>query len=284
MLDLILTQTANGIVVGFLFVLMALGLTIIFGLLGIVNFAHGAFFAVGAYLAVTLQQQFGWWAVPLAPLLLGGLSMLVEIGLFRRTYGQEPLINLVVTFALALLIEAGIKLIWGPFGLPFGPPAFLTGITEYGPILITDYRLAVIALTIVILVGLWAFLRYTPYGRILRAGGHDPEMVALLGINLPRVLTGAFGLGIALTGAAGALAAPLWAVKPGIAEAALVPAFVTVIVGGLGSYVGAIVAGLGVGITTALTIQFWPEASAASMYVLMVIILLWRPRGLFGER
>jgi branched-chain amino acid transport system permease protein len=284
MLDLILSQVANGIVVGFLFVLMALGLTIIFGLLGIVNFAHGAFFALGAYLAVTLQQRFGWWAVPLAPILLGGLSTIVEIFLFRRTYGKEPLINLVVTFALALLIEACIKLIWGASGVPFSPPPFLTGISEYGPILITNYRIAVVVVTIVILVALWAFLKYTPYGRILRAGGHDPEMVALLGINLPRVLTGAFGLGIALTGVAGALAAPLWAVKPGMSEAALVPAFVTVIVGGLGSYVGAIVAGLGVGVTTALTIQFWPEASAASMYVLMVAILLWRPRGLFCER
>jgi branched-chain amino acid transport system permease protein len=284
MLDLILSQTANGIVVGFLYVLMALGLTIIFGLLGIVNFAHGAFFALGAYLAVTLQQRFGWWAVPIAPMALGAVSMIVEVVLFRRTYGQDPLINLVVTFALALLIEAGIKLVWGPFGMPFGPPEFLRGITEYGPILITDYRLFVVAVTLAILVALWAFLRFTPYGRILRAGGRDPEMVALLGINLPRVLTAAFGLGIALTGAAGALAAPLWAVKPDIAEAALVPAFVTVIVGGLGSYVGAIVAGLGVGITTALTIQFWPEASVASMYVLMVAVLLWRPRGLFGER
>src|SRR5882757_10856587 len=135
MLDIILTQAANGIVVGFLFVLMALGLTIIFGLLGIVNFAHGAFFALGAYLAVTLQQRFGWWAVPLAPILLGGLSTIVEIALFRRTYGKEPLINLVVTFALALLIEAGIKLIWGASGVPFSPPLFLAGISEYGPIL-----------------------------------------------------------------------------------------------------------------------------------------------------
>jgi branched-chain amino acid transport system permease protein len=283
-LDLILTQTANGVVIGFLYVLMAVGLTIIFGLLGIVNFAHGAFFALGAYFAVTLQQRFGWWAVPLAPIALGIVSTAVEVLLFRRTYGKEPLINLVVTFALALLIEAGIKVIWGTAGEPFSPPPFLNGITEYGPILITNYRIAVILATIAILAALWAFLRYTPYGRILRAGGQDPEMVGLLGINLPRVLTGAFGLGIALTGAAGALAAPLWAVKPGMAEAALVPAFVTVIVGGLGSYAGAIIAGLAVGVTTALTIQFWPEASTASMYVLMVAVLLWRPRGLFGER
>lgn len=284
MFDLILTQAANGVVVGFLYVLMAVGLTIIFGLLGIVNFAHGAFFALGAYFAVTLQREFGWWAIILAPVLLGVLAMLVEIVLFRRTYDKEPLINLVVTFALALLIEASIRLVWGAAGLPFSPPEFLMGVVEMGPILITNYRAVVIAITIGLLVGLWAFLRYTPYGRILRAGAHDREMVGLLGINLPRVLTGAFGLGIALTGIAGLLAAPLWAVKPSMGEAALVPAFVTVIVGGLGSYVGAIVAGLAVGVTTSVTIQFWPEASAAAMYVLMVAVLLLRPRGLFGER
>ena len=284
MLDLILSQTVNGIVLGFLYVLMAIGLTVIFGLLGIVNFAHGAFFALGAYFALSLYQAFGWPAVIFAPILLGIVAMAAEVLLFRRTYGKEPLVNLIVTFALALLIEALIKVIWGASGHPFQPPEIFSGITEYGPILITNYRIALVAITLALLLGLWIFMRYTPYGRILRAGGRDGEMIGLLGINLPMVLTGAFGLGIALTGAAGALAAPLWTVKPTMAEAALVPSFVTVIVGGLGSYVGAIVAGLAVGVTTTLTIQFWPEASAAAMYVLMVAVLLLRPRGLFGER
>ncbi|ATR19502.1 branched-chain amino acid ABC transporter permease (plasmid) [Roseomonas sp. FDAARGOS_362] len=284
MLDILLSQAVNGLVLGFLYVLIAIGLSIIFGMLGIVNFAHGAFFALGAYFAVSLYQTFGWIAVPLAPLLVGALGMAVEFLLVRRLYGKEPLISLIFTFALALLIEALIRLIWGAGGQPFSPPPFMTGFVEWGPVLITTYRLVVLATTVAILLALWAFLRFTPYGRILRAGSRDAEMVSLLGINLPWVLTGVFGLGCMLAGTAGLLAAPLWTVTPSMAAGAVMPAFVIVTIGGLGSYAGAVVAGLLVGLVTALSIQFWPEASAASMYVLMAAILLIRPRGLFGER
>lgn len=284
MLDILLSQAANGLVLGFLYVLIAIGLSIIFGLLGIVNFAHGAFFALGAYFAVSLHGLFGWPAVILAPVLVGLLGMAVELLLVRRLYGKEPLVSLILTFALALLIEALIRLVWGAGGQPFSPPPFLRGFVEYGPILITEYRLAVLATTVAVLLGLWAFLHYTPFGRILRAGSRDAEMVSLLGINLPRVLTGVFGLGCMLAGIAGVLAAPLWTVTPSMAAGAVMPAFVIVTIGGLGSYAGAIVAGLLVGLVTAMSIQFWPEASAAAMYVLMAAILLVRPRGLFGER
>lgn len=284
MIEIILPQIVNGLVLGFLYVLIAVGLSIIFGLLGVVNFAHGAFFALGAYFALSLYQLFGWPAVVLAPILVGVVGMLLEVLLIRRLYGKEPLIGLILTFALALLIEALIRLAWGSGGHPFSPPPFLAGIVEYGPILITKYRLAVLFTTVALLIGLWAFLNHTPFGRILRAGSRDAEMVGLLGINLPRVLTGVFGLGCLLAGAAGVLAAPLWTVTPSMAAGAIMPAFVIVTIGGLGSYSGAIVAGLLVGIVTALTIQFMPEASAASMYVLMAAILLVRPRGLFGER
>ncbi|UFN47689.1 branched-chain amino acid ABC transporter permease [Roseomonas sp. OT10] len=284
MLDILLSQAVNGLVLGFLYVLIAIGLSIIFGMLGIVNFAHGAFFALGAYFAVSLYQSFGWIAVPLAPLLVGALGMAVEFLLVRRLYGKEPLISLILTFALALLIEALIRLVWGAGGQPFSPPPFLTGFVEWGPVLITTYRLAVLVTTVAILVALWAFLSFTPYGRILRAGSRDAEMVSLLGINLPWVLTGVFGLGCMLAGTAGLLAAPLWTVTPSMAAGAVMPAFVIVTIGGLGSYAGAVVAGLLVGLVTAMSIQFWPEASAASMYVLMAAILLIRPRGLFGER
>lgn len=283
MLDIILSQVVNGFVLGFLYVLIAVGLTIIFGLIGIVNFAHGTFFALGAYFALTLQQQLGWWAVIFAPFIVGIIGMAVEFVLIRRVYGKDPLVSLILTFALALLIEALIRVVWGSGGQPFNPPAFLIGFVEWGPILMTNYRVALLFVTSAILVALWAGLQFTPYGRILRAGGRDSEMVGLLGINLPRVLTFAFGLGIALAGAAGVLAAPLWTVKPSMAESAVMPAFVTIAIGGLGSYSGAIVAGLTVGVVTALTIQFWPEASAAAMYVVMAFILLVRPRGLFGE-
>jgi len=284
MAEMILSQVANGLVLGFLYVLLAIGLSIICGLLGIVNFAHGALFALGAYFAITLSLQFGWAAAILAPVLVAAVGMLIEIVFIRRLYGKEPLLGLIVTFALSLLLTALIRLIWGAGGLPFSPPAALSGIVVYGPLLLTKYRLFVLVATVVILIALWAFLKYTPYGRILRAGSRDPEMVGLLGINLPRVLTGAFGLGSLLAGMAGLLAAPLLTVTPSMATAAVMPAFVIVTIGGLGSFAGAVVAGLLVGIVTALAVQFVPQASGVAMYLLMAVVLLVRPRGLFGER
>jgi branched-chain amino acid transport system permease protein len=284
MLDMILSQTVNGLILGFLYVLIAVGLSIIFGLLGIVNFAHGAFFALGAYLALVLAREFGWWAALLAPLLTGGIGMVVEVVLIRHLYGKEPLLGLILTFALALLIEAILRMIFGGAPLPFSAPRFLAGFVEYGPILLTKYRLFVLLVTIAALVAFWAFLTYTPFGRIIRAGSRDAEMVGLLGINLPVVFSFVFGIGCLLAGLAGLLAAPLWTVTPSMAASAIMPAFVIVTIGGLGSYAGAIIAGLLVGITIAMTIQFQPEWSGAAMYVLMAAILLVRPRGLFGEK
>lgn len=284
MLDILLSQTASGLVLGGLYVLIAIGLSIIFGLLGIVNFAHGAFFTLGAYLALTLVQLFGWPAVILSPVIVGGIGMLAEKLLISRLYDKEPLISLIVTFALALLIEAAVRLIYGGIGQPFSPPPFLAGVFLWGPVLITKYRVAVLVTTAVVLLLLWLFLEKTLFGRILRAGSRDPEMVGLLGINLPRVLTWVFGLGCAISGIAGLLAAPLWTVTPAMATNAIMPAFVVVAIGGLGSFAGAVIAGLLVGVVVALTIQFWPEASGAVMYLFMALMLLVRPRGLLGER
>ena len=284
MLDILLSQTASGLVLGGLYVLIAIGLSIIFGLLGIVNFAHGAFFTLGAYLALTLVQLFGWPAVILSPVIVGGIGMLAEKLLISRLYDKEPLISLIVTFALALLIEAAVRLIYGGIGQPFSPPPFLAGVFLWGPVLITKYRVAVLLTTAAVLLLLWLFLEKTRFGRILRAGSRDPEMVGLLGINLPRVLTWVFGLGCAISGIAGLLAAPLWTVTPAMATNAIMPAFVVVAIGGLGSFAGAVIAGLLVGVVVALTIQFWPEASGAVMYLFMALMLLSRPRGLLGER
>lgn len=284
MLELILSQIANGLVLGFLYVLIALGLSVIFGMLGIVNFAHGAVFALGAYFSVSFLAWFGWWGLLLVPAAVALLGIVIEITLIRRLYGKEPLFGLIVTFGLALLIEALIKQFWGAGGYPFAPPEFLRGFIEIGPVLLTRYRLAVIVVTVAILLALWYLLVRTPFGRIVRAGSEDREMVGLLGINVPRVFTGVVALSCCLAGTAGMLAAPLWTVAPSMAASAIMPAFVIVTIGGLGSYLGAIVAGLMVGIVTALTIQFWPAAAGAAMYVLMALILLVRPRGLFGER
>ena len=284
MLDIILSQIASGLVLGGLYVLIAIGLSIIFGLLGIVNFAHGAFFTLGAYLALTLFQYFGWPAVILSPIIVGGFGMIAERLLIRRLYDKEPLLSLIITFALALLIEASVRLIYGGIGQPFSPPPFLAGFYIWGPVLITRYRVAVLLTTAAVLIGLWLFLQHTPFGRILRAGSRDPEMVGLLGINLPRVLTWVFGLGCAISGIAGVLAAPLWTITPAMATNAIMPAFVVVAIGGLGSFAGAVIAGLLVGVVIALTIQFQPEASGAVMYIFMALMLLLRPRGLLGER
>jgi len=283
-LDILLSQIVSGLVLGGLYVLIAIGLSIVFGLLGIVNFAHGTFFTLGAYLAVTLVGTLGWPAVILSPVIVGGIGMIAERLLIRRLYDKEPLISLIVTFALALLIEATIRLIYGGIGQPFSPPPFISGFLVWGPILITNYRLCVLVTTAVVLLLLWLFLEKTPFGRILRAGSRDPEMVGLLGINLPRVLTWVFGLGCAISGIAGMLAAPLWTVTPAMASNAIMPAFVVVAIGGLGSFAGAVIAGLLVGVVVALTIQFWPEASGAVMYLFMAFMLLLRPRGLLGER
>jgi len=276
-LDVILSQVATGLVLGGLYVLIAIGLSIIFGLLGIVNFAHGNFFALGAYFALSLYQYFGWPAVILAPLLVGAVGMVVEKTLIRQLYDKEPLISLIITFALALMIEALLRLIYGGIGQPFSQPPFLSGIYLWGPVLITKYRATVFLTTVALLIGLWAFMRFTPYGR-------DPEMVGLLGIRLPRVLTAVFGLGCCLAGIAGVLAAPLWTVIPSMSQNAIMPAFVVVVIGGLGSFAGAVIAGLLVGVITALTIQFQPDAANAMMYVFMAAVLLLRPRGLLGER
>src|SRR6202044_2592270 len=163
MLDLLLSQVVSGLVLGGLYVLIAIGLSIIFGLLGIVNFAHGSFFTLGAYFALTLYNTFGWPAVILSPLIVGGIGMIAERILIRRLYDKEPLISLIVTFALALVIEASVRLIWGGIGQPFSPPPFLSGFLIAGPILITQYRIAILFTTATLLLALWLFLEKTPF-------------------------------------------------------------------------------------------------------------------------
>ena len=284
MLEMLASQAVNGLVLGFLYVLIAIGLSIIFGMLGIVNMAHGAFFALGAYLALMLSNQFGWGAALLAPIGTGLLGMLVEKVLIRRLYGKEPLIGLILTFALALLIETLLRRFFGGAAVPFSTPKVLSGFFEYGPILTTKFRIIVLCVTVVAMVTFWAFISFTPFGRIIRAGSRDPEMVGLLGINLPVVLNFVFGVGCLLAGLAGMLAGPLQTVTPTMGGPWVMPAFVIVAIGGLGSYPGAIVAGLAVGMVNAMSVQFAPDWAGVAMYALMAAVLVLRPRGLFGEK
>lgn len=285
MLGVVLAQVINGLVLGFLYIVIAEGLSIIFGMIGVVNFAHGAFFALGAYFAMTLRPVVGDAAILiLAPFIVGVAGMIVEATLLRPLYNKDPLLGLLLTFGLALFLQELIRTVWGAAGHPFDAPAFLSGFVVYGPILVTKYRLAVLGFAILVLITVWLFLEKTPWGRIIRAGSRDAEMVSMLGINLRTIFTITFGLGTALAGLAGVLAAPLWSVVPSMADLAIMPAFVIVTIGGLGSFRGTVIAGLIVGVSVALTIQFFPEASSAIMYILMAFILLVRPRGLFGEQ
>ncbi len=284
MLEMLASQAVNGLVLGFLYVLIAIGLSIIFGMLGIVNMAHGAFFALGAYLALVLSQQFGWGAALLAPIATGLLGMLVEKLLIRRLYGKEPLLGLILTFALSLLVETILRRIFGGAAVPFAAPKILSGFFEYGPILTTKFRIIVLCVTFVAMVAFWAFISFTPFGRIIRAGSRDPEMVGLLGINLPIVLNFVFGVGCLLAGMAGMLAGPLQTVTPTMGGPWVMPAFVIVAIGGLGSYPGAIIAGLAVGMVNAMSVQFAPDWAGIAMYVLMAAVLVVRPRGLLGEK
>jgi branched-chain amino acid transport system permease protein len=275
----------NGLVLGALYVLMALGVSIIFGMVGVINFAHGALFTLGAYAAYQLQGALGFsGALVAAPVLVGVLGMLIEATLLRRLYLQDPLQGLLLTFGLAMVLEQGIRLIWGLSPKQFDVPAGLAGAVQLGALTYSKYRSFILVSVVLLIAGLALFLQKTPVGMIVRAGSRDPMMVRLLGISLTPVLTLVFGLGTAFAAIAGVLSAPLAGVQPAMGVNVGTAAFVVVTIGGLGSLPGAIISGLLVGQVVSLSIYFQPRVAEASMYVLMAVILLLRPRGLMGER
>ena len=275
----------NGLVLGALYVLMALGLSIIFGMVGVINFAHGALFTLGAYTAYQVKDALGFpGALVAAPVLVGVLGMLIEATLLRRLYLEDPLQGLLLTFGLAMVLEQGIRMLWGLSPKQFDAPAALTGVLALGGLTYSRYRSFILLSVVLLIVGLVLFLQKTVIGTIVRAGSRDPMMVRLLGISLQPVLTLVFGLGTALAAIAGVLSAPLAGVQPAMGINVGTAAFVVVTIGGLGSLTGAIVSGLLVGQVVSLSIYFQPRAAEASMYVLMAVVLLLRPRGLMGER
>jgi branched-chain amino acid transport system permease protein len=275
----------NGLVLGALYVLMALGLSIIFGMVGVINFAHGALFTLGAYTAYQVQGALGFaGALIVAPVLVGVLGMLIEATLLRRLYLEDPLQGLLLTFGLAMVLEQGIRLVWGLSPKQFEVPPAFAGALALGSLTYSKYRSFILLAVVLLIVGLVLFLKKTAIGTIVRAGSRDPMMVRLLGISLTPVLTLVFGLGVALAALAGVLSAPLAGVQPAMGVNVGTAAFVVVTIGGLGSLAGAIVSGLLVGQVVSLSIYFQPRAAEASMYVLMAVILLLRPRGLMGER
>lgn len=277
----------DGLVSGTLYIIIALGLSIIFGMIGIVNFAHGILYALGAYLALTvsggaLGLPFGLTLI-VAPILVGLIAMMIEVAFLRRFYDLDPVLGLLFTFGLTLVGEEAIRMIWGPTGIPFGIPDFLSGSVDFG-FRYSIYRLFIVGVTIVAVAGLWLFFNKTPAGLIIRAGSRDGEMVRLLGISLKPVFTMVFGIGAALAALGGVLAAPLAGVQPAMGTDVLTIAFVVVVIGGLGSFWGPVGAGLLVGVVVTLTAAYAPVFSQASMFALMIAVLLVRPRGLFGQK
>ena len=275
----------NGLVLGALYVLMALGLSIIFGMIGVINFAHGALFTLGAYVAFQVKDALGFPAtLVVSPVLVGVLGMFIEATLLRRLYLQDPLQGLLLTFGLAMVLEQGIRLVWGLSPKQFDVPAGFAGVVQLGTLTYSKYRSFILLSVVLLIAGLALFLQKTPVGMIVRAGSRDPMMVRLLGISLTPVLTLVFGLGTAFAALAGVLSAPLAGVQPAMGVNVGTAAFVVVTIGGLGSLPGAIISGLLVGQVVSLSIYFQPRVAEASMYVLMAVILLLRPRGLMGER
>jgi branched-chain amino acid transport system permease protein len=278
-------QVFTGLVLGGILVLMAVGLSLIFGLMTVVNFSHGALYMLGAYVAFTilgLTKSF-WLSLILAPLVVGTLGLLIQRFLIRRLYGRSPDDPLLLTFGLSLVLVEAVKVVWGKVGLTVDPPRDLAGAVNLGFMNFPVYRLFVVAVTALVLVGLWLFLEKTKVGLIIRAGTRDALMVRALGIDLGRIWMLVFGLGIALAGLAGVLAAPMRGVYAEMGVEIIIECFVVVVVGGMGSLLGAIVAGLLIGEIVSLTTFFAPKLAEIVVFLVMAVVLLVRPSGLFGE-
>src|SRR6202142_2677428 len=284
MTQLILFNVFNGLIVGAFYALMALGLSLILNLSGVINFAHGGFLALGAYFAYTLMPYVGFWgALLIAPVLTAMVGVVVERVLIRRLYGRDPLYSLLLTFGLAYMLEDGTRFIWGPESLPFEVPAWLTTPLSTRFFFLTGYRLFMVVLVLVAVIGLFLILNRTRLGMRIRAGTLDLETVSVLGVNVRILRNLNFGLGIYLAGLAGVLAAGMLGLQPTIGTSLIMPSFVAIIVGGLGSLPGTLLGGLLIGVASGITTVFFPSATEAVIYVMMGAVLLLRPRGLLGE-
>ena len=285
MIHQIADQIFNGITLGMLYILVALGLNIILGLMGVLNFSHGAFFMLGAYIAYTLAPHIHFFpSVLVAAIVVGLFGMLFESTLIRPLYGRLPEYTLLLTYGTALIFEQIVRRIWGDDAVNFpGLPGWLQGNVSVAGYAFPIYKdVFLVAVTAVILIAIWLLINKTNIGMIIRAGTRDAEMVKILGINMPWMFTLVFGIGSFVAGMAGALAAPIYAIQPQLASGWIVLTFVVVIVGGIGSFWGAIVGGLLIGILSSLTELVWPPAIQLTGFVIMGVILLIRPRGIFG--
>lgn len=285
MLSLYLFQLLNGLGLGMIYFLIAVGLTIIFGLLNFVNFAHGAFFLLGAYLCYTVVALTGnfWVALLLAPLAVAALAWVVERLLIKRIYHLPHTFQILVTLGIALIIQEASVLIWGPVGKSIAVPQELRGVLIIGDFIYPYYRLFLIGFSALIGLGLWLLLECTRFGALVRAGSESTETVSLLGTNIFRLFSLTFALGVGLAGVAGVLFAPLRGAQPFVGPEILGIAFVVVVIGGMGSFGGALVGGLLVGVVQSMMTTIWPQGASLMIYGAMAAVILVRPYGLFGR-
>lgn len=284
MTELLLFNLTNGLIIGAFYVLMALGLSLILNLSGVINFAHGGFLALGGYIAYTIEPFIGFWgALLISPVFVALLGLIFERFMVRRLYGRDPLYSLLLTFGLAFILQDFCRYVWGANGVPFTVPAFLSAPLSNQFFFITGYRLFMVGMVIVAVGGLFLFLRYTRVGVRIRAGTLDLDTVSVLGVNVRALRAFNFALGIFLAALSGVLAGGQLSLSPNMGDGLLMPSFIAIIVGGVGSLAGTLLGGLLIGVAAGLVTVFAPSASDAVMYIIMALVLLMRPRGLLGE-
>jgi branched-chain amino acid transport system permease protein len=279
-------QLLLGLINGSFYALLSLGLAVIFGLLNIINFAHGAQYMMGAFVAWMLMTYFGvgyWWALLLVPIAVGATGIVIERLMISRLYHLDHLYGLLLTFGLALIIQGLFRNQYGVSGLPYTIPQELAGGTNLGFMFLPNYRGWVVLASLVVCFGTWLAIEKTRLGAYLRAATENPTLVGAFGINVPRLITLTYGFGVGLAALAGVLAAPIYSVNPNMGADLIIVVFAVVVIGGMGSILGAIVTGFGLGIVEGLTRVFYPEGSAVVIFVIMAIVLLVKPAGLFGR-
>jgi len=282
----LLSQLLLGLVNGSFYAILSLGLAVIFGLLNVINFAHGALFMTGALLTWMAMNYFGinyWLMLVLAPLVVGLFGVLIERLLLRWIYKLDHLYGLLLTLGLTLLIEGVFRSIYGVSGLGYDTPELLEGATNLGFMIMPNYRAWVVVASVVVCIGTWYVIEKTKLGAYLRAGTENPRLVEAFGINVPVMVTLTYAFGAALAAFAGVLAAPVYQVTPLMGQNLIIVVFAVVVIGGMGSIMGSILTGLGLGVIEGFTKVFYPEASSTVVFVIMVIVLLIRPAGLFGK-
>ena len=281
-----LGQLLLGLVNGSFYAMLSLGLAVIFGLLGIVNFAHGALYMIGAYVAWLSLEKLGlnyWWALLLAPLAVGALGVLIERTMLRRLYALDPLYGLLLTFGLALVFEGLFRDQFGVSGQQYPVPELLRGATNLGFMILPNYRAWVVVASLSVCLGTWFLIEKTRLGATLRAGTENPRLVQAFGINVPLMVTLTYAGGAALAALAGVLAAPVIQITPLMGSNLIIVVFAVVVIGGMGSILGSIITGIVLGMVEGLTKVFYPEASNIVVFVIMAIVLVIRPTGLFGK-